>query len=156
MTTSSQCLFTCSGHYKLTTPPKWAVWRPLPLSMHLFMQLNQWTKKARWVDLKPLLMHLNSSELGQRPVVSLLVSIWITTCQQLFFFFLCVHFMFVYLFLRLCPLNANEVGRGLGKTSEVVFTLDFHLCGHLLGCSTPHICFQHKAWSMTWLQSKNK
>lgn len=31
------------------------------------------------------------------------------------------------------------------------------LCSHfhLFGCSTPHLCFQHKAWSRTWLQ-KNK
>lgn len=65
----------------------------------------------------------------------------------------CIFFLFMFvLFLRLCPLNSNEAGRGLGKTWEVVLTLDFHL----LWCSTPHLCFQHKAWSMTWLQSEKK
>lgn len=51
----------------------------------------QWTKKARWVDLKPLPMHLNSSESGQRQLV--ISSVHLNhQMSAVYIYILCVYF----------------------------------------------------------------
>lgn len=53
----------------------------------------QWTKKARRVDLKPLPMHLNSSESGQRQLV--ISSVHLNhqmSAVYIYIYILCVYF----------------------------------------------------------------